>query len=125
MAIPMKGEHTVTVGAGEFTLAFTLGACAAIEGQFPPYVDEDGKERMRGLKSILADVQGDDPKVTTLLIIIWAGLKKHHGLTLDEVGDLVTMEEAPLWGEAIAKGLASGSSEARGEANPRKAAKAR
>lgn len=115
MAIPMKGEHTVTVGAGEFTLAFTLGACAAIEGQF------EG----RGLQSILADVQGDDPKVTTLLVIIWAGLKKHHNLTLDEVGDLVTMEEAPLWGEAIAKGLASGSSEARGEANPRKAAKAR
>ena len=65
MAIPMKGEHTVTVGAGEFTLAFTLGACAAIEGQF------EG----RGLQSILSDVQGDDPKVTTLLVIIWAGSK--------------------------------------------------
>ena len=115
MAIPMKGEHRVEIEGGEYTLAFTLGACAAIEGHF------DG----RGLQSILSDIQGDDPKVTTLLVIIWAGLKKHHGLTLDEVGDIVTMEEAPRWGEAIAKGLSSGSGEARGDARPRKAAKAR
>ena len=117
MSVPMKGEHTVEVGAGEFTLAFTLGACAAIEGQF------EG----RGLQSILADVRGDDPKVATLLVIIWAGLKKHHGLTLEEVGDIVTMEEAQLWGGAITKGLSSGSGEAqeRNKARPPKAAKAR
>lgn len=115
MAIPMKGEHTVQIEGGEYILAFTLGACAAIEGQF------EG----RGLQSILADVQGDDPKVSTLLVIIWAGLKKHHNLTLDEVGDLVMMQEAPLWGEAIAKGMSAGSTEARGAARPRKAAKAR
>lgn len=114
MSIPMKGEHTVRIETGEFTLAFTLGACAAIEGHY------EG----RGLQSILSDLQGDDPKVTTLLVVIWAGLKKHHNLSLDEVGDIVTMEDAPIWGEAISKGMASGSAEAKDSARPRKAAKA-
>jgi hypothetical protein len=119
MAIPMKGESVVRVEGGEYTLAFTLGACAAIEGHY------EG----RGLQSILSDLEGNDPKISTLLVVIWAGLKKHHNLSLDEVGDIVSMDEAEAWGEAIGKAFAAGSAApAKGDAqkgNPRRAAKAR
>lgn len=113
MAVPMKGESLVKVEAGEFTLAFTLGACAAIEGQF------EG----RGLNSILKDIEGEGAKTSTLLVVIWAGLKKHHSLTLEEVGNIVTMQDMPLWGVAIGEAMGGGSMEATGPANPQKAAK--
>lgn len=115
MANPVNGEVTIKAGGGEYTLAFTLGACAAIEGEY------DG----RALDDILGDIQGESPKIATMLVILWAALRKHHKLTKDEVGDLVTIDELPIWGKAI--GDAFGGSQAEpsgGGARPRKAAAA-
>lgn len=96
MANPMKGEVLVKVEAGEFTLAYTLGACAAIEGQFPG----------RALNEILGDLDGEMPKISTMLVVIWAGLKKHHpDLTQDDVGDLVSLHELELWGTKLVEAL--------------------
>jgi hypothetical protein len=113
MTNPVNGEVTVKVEAGEFTLAFTLGACAAIEGEF------DG----RSLSAILDDIQGEEPKVATVLVVLWAALRKHHKLSRDEVGDLVNISELPLWGEAIGKAFAGAQPEAK-EKHPTKAAPA-
>lgn len=113
MAIPMKAEHVVRVEAGEFTLAYNLRACAMIEGHFPG----------RGLQSILNDLGGDDPKMATLEVMIWAGLKKHHDLSLEEAGDLVEISEVGQWVQAIGAAMGGGQTET--AERPRKAAKAR
>lgn len=113
MAVPMKAEHVVKIEAGEYTLAYNLRACAMIEGQFPG----------RGLQSILNDLSGDDPKMGTLEVVIWAGLKRHHGLALEEAGDLVEISEVGVWVEAITAAMGGGQNESADR--PRKAAKAK
>ncbi|RYE43609.1 MAG: hypothetical protein EOP24_27680 [Hyphomicrobiales bacterium] len=114
MANPMKGEVLVKVEAGEFTLAYTLGACAAIEGQFPG----------RSLNEILSDLDGEMPKISTMLVVVWAGLKKHHSdLTQDQVGDLVSLHELETWGAKLSEALNLAQPEAnRKTARPRQAA---
>ncbi|WP_325487803.1 hypothetical protein [Pelagibacterium sp.] len=109
----MKAEHIVKVEAGEFTLAYNLRACAMIEGQFPG----------RGLQSILNDLSGDDPKMGTLEVVIWAGLTKHHAISRDEAGELVQLNEIGEWVQAI--GAAMGGGQADKVDRPQKAAKAR
>ncbi len=109
MAIPLKGEALVTVEAGEFTLAFTLGACAAVEGQF------GGKP----FNDVMASLQSDSPPTATLLVVIWAALKKHHGLTLDEVGNLVSLADMEAWGDGIGRALAAQSQETSGSRPPK------
>ena len=108
MANPMKGEALVKVGAGEFTLAFTLGACIAIEDRF------DGKS----FNEVLADMQAKQD-LRIMLAVIWAGLQKHHKLSLEETGELVNMAEAEAWGDAIGRALSDPEAEA--PKNPRKA----
>ena len=91
MANPQKGEVIVKVGEGEFILVYTMGALAAIEGQF------DG----RPFQEVLAEFDGDTVPAQTVIVVAWAGLKKHHGLTLDEVGDILVFADLPVWGQKI------------------------
>ena len=111
MANPMKGEALVQIEAGEYTLAFTLGACVAIEDRF------EGKS----FNDILGDMQAKQD-IRIMLAVIWGGLQKHHKLSIEEVGELVNMAEMGAWGEAIGKAMSD--PEAEKAANPRKAAKA-
>lgn len=114
MANPFKGEALVNVDAGEFTLAYTLGACVAIEDKF------DGKP----LNDVLATLQTDgnkQPPASTMQIIIWAGLKKHHQMTLDEVGDLISLHEMDAWSDGLVRAFNLAAPEGAGKGNPRKA----
>lgn len=113
MANPFKGEALVHVGAGEFTLAYTLGACAAIEGQF------DGKP----LNDVLASLQtdGGQPPARTMQIVIWAGLKKHHQMSIDEVGDLISIHEMDRWSDGLIRAFSLAQPEGAPKGNPRKA----
>lgn len=112
MANPIKGEVLVEVESGQYTLAYTLGACAAIEGQF------EG----RRLQDILGDLEGDAPKIGTMQVVIWAGLQKHHGeVTLKGAGDLVALHEMPIWGAALGKAFSLAKPEAKSRKRPRAA----
>jgi hypothetical protein len=117
MANPLKGEVTVRVEAGEYTLAFNLGALAAIEGEFPG----------QSFEQVLSSLEGEGtPKVSTLLSVLWAGLKTHHNLTRDEVGAIVALEELGLWGDAIGRAFSTGAPPARkAAARPPRAKRAR
>jgi hypothetical protein len=108
MANPMKGESIVRVEAGEFTLAFTLGACIAIQDQC------GGKP----FQQVLAEMEKTQD-LRLMCVVLWAGLRKHHSLSLEEVGDLVILSEASLWGQAV--GRAINDPEAGKGENPRKA----
>jgi hypothetical protein len=111
MANPTKGEVIVRVDAGEYTLAFNLGALAAIEGEFPGQSFQD----------VLGSLDAEQPRVATLLSVLWAGLKTHHDLTKDQVGAIVNIEELPVWGDAIGNAFAAGAPAAKSTARPRKA----
>lgn len=111
MANPFKGEALVRVEGGEFTLAMTLGACASIEGHFDN----------RPLNEILSELDGDNPRLSVLLVVVWAGLKKHHNLTIDEVGDIVSMADATIWSQGLIVALGRAQPEAQGKARPPKA----
>lgn len=115
MANPIKGEVTVRVEAGEYTLAFNLGALAAIEGEFPGQSFQD----------VLGGLDVEQPRVSTLLSVLWAGLKTHHNFTKDEVGALVSIDELPIWGEAIGNAFAAGAPAAKSAARPPKARQAK
>lgn len=108
MANPLKGEALVKVEAGEFTLAFDLGACVAIE-----------KQGGKPLQEVLAQLDVEHPPVEILLVVIWAGLKKHHKLTMEDVGHLVALHEMEQWGIGIGKAFHQG--EAKGNERPRRA----
>lgn len=107
MANPLKGEALVTIEAGEFTLAYDLGACSAIEAAM------GGKP----LQEILGKLEAETPPVSVLLVVIWAGLKKHHKLSQDDVGHLVSLHEMEQWGLAIGRAFAT-PGEASGAARP-------
>jgi hypothetical protein len=110
MANPMKGEALVRVSTGEFTLAYNFAAAAMIEAEF-------GKP----LGKVMIELQ-ESQSVTDMMKVIWAGLKKHHGLSLDEVGDIVTMAEADQWGEAMGRAMANPDAASEGkQARPPKA----
>jgi len=108
MANPMKGESIVQVEAGDFTLAYTLGACIAIQDQC------GGKP----FQQVLADMEKTQD-LKLMRIVIWAGLLKHHKLSIEEAGDLIALSEASRWGAAV--GRAINDPEAGKAQNPRKA----
>lgn len=113
MANPIKGEVLVVVEDGQYTLAYTLGACAAIEGQFAG----------RKLQDILGDLEGDNPKIGVMQVVIWAGLQKHHGdVTLKGAGDLVALHEMSIWGDALGKAFGLAQPEVKGKKRPQAAA---
>lgn len=111
MANPKKGEAVATVAAGAFTLAFDLGACAAIEGAM------GGKP----FQDVLAQLDSETPSVTALLTVLWAGLQKHHKLSREDVGHLVSMDELGIWGEAIGQAFETGTPEAPASTRPQSA----
>lgn len=110
MTAPNRGEAIVRVASGEYTLAFTLGACRAIE-----------QETDKPIGEVLGAIVGNTTDLYLLQVLIWAGLRKHHNLTLDEVGDLVNMFEAKVWGTAITNAFAGAATEDKPDANPPKA----
>lgn len=94
MAVALKGEADVAVSSGTFTLAYTFRAAASLEASF-------GKP----FPKIIEDMQASQ-SITDLTAVLAAGLKKHHpDLSLDQVGDLITMAEAGIWAEALGKAI--------------------
>ena len=113
MSNPHKGEVPVRLGDGtEYILAFTLGAVAAIEGHF------GGKS----INAIMDDLSGEKPLISTILVVLWAGLLKHHKLSLDETGDAILLDDLGTWTDAIGRAFSLATPEVKKGARPRKAA---
>ena len=99
MSTNPRGEAVVKIDGGEYTLAYTIGACSAIEQAFP------GK----ALNAILADLGTEEaPKMHAIQVVVWAGLRKHHNLSLEAVGDLIGMHEIGLWVEGMNGAMGAG-----------------
>lgn len=91
MANPLKGEVTVRVSTGEFTLAYNFGTAAAIEADF-------GKP----ISAIIEDLQASQSATDTLRLL-HHGLRKHHNMSMEQAGEVITMAEAAIWGAALGR----------------------
>lgn len=113
MGNPMRAEAQVSIAAGTFTLAYSLNALSAIKAARP---DVPLNDLLAGLEGRGADAVED------IALLIWAGLLKHHSLSIEEVGDLVEISDMPSWTVAIGAAMGGGAPEAKPNQNPRKAA---
>lgn len=95
---PHRGDTTVVVGGGEYTICYDLNAVAKV------------MERM-GIQKLesLADLEAlNSAGVSDLIYIIWCGFNRHHPeMTVEEVGGLEwDLAEVNNWlGDAFNRGL--------------------
>jgi tRNA A-37 threonylcarbamoyl transferase component Bud32 len=80
MANKVKGQRTFQVGNDTYTVHFDFNALAELEdatGMTVPQISEQMQ---------------DTSKISIKFIrsLMWAGLLKHHGLCLEEVGELIS-----------------------------------
>lgn len=115
MANPLRAECQVSVDAGTYTLAYSLGALATIKEKKPGVSLND---LLTGLGSQGADAVDD------IALLIWAGLNKYHrDMSIEDVYDLVEMTDLPKWSSAIIAAIGGGAPAPEGAAkNPQKAA---
>ncbi|MGE4339149.1 MAG: hypothetical protein AB7E55_24720 [Pigmentiphaga sp.] len=110
MANKHRGEVSVHLAGKDLVLCFGINQIVDLEDRLG--VDVNGIEVMLR-----------NPSMKTIRAVLWAGLRKHHNLSIDEVGDLITPAEIPLAmskaGEAIALAFPDGEGQS---SNPQKGA---
>lgn len=99
----MKGEAQL----GDFTLAYDFNALCDAESVVGP----------------IGAAMGEIAKgsFTTIRALVWAGLKKHHGKTLDEAGDIIAEVGFAPAAEAVSAAMQNAFPDTKGKAgNARK-----
>lgn len=86
MANPHRGEVELKAGEKTYTLSFTINAVCELEA---------------ALDKPLMDVVSDMGRLMTIRAVLWAGLRHHHKVTLEEAGDVMQAAGAPATAEAI------------------------
>lgn len=94
----MKGEAQL----GDFTLAFDFNALCDAEGVVGP-IGAAMQEIAKG-------------SFTTIRALVWAGLKKHHGKSLDEAGEIIAEVGFGEAAEAVSAAMQSAFPEPKGKA---------
>lgn len=94
----MKGEAQL----GDFTLSFDFNALCDAEGVIGP-IGAAMQEIAKG-------------SFTTIRALVWAGLKKHHGKTLEEAGGIIAEVGFAAAAEAVSAAMASAFPEPKGKA---------
>lgn len=90
MANPHRGEVALKAGDTAYTLTFTINAVCELEGAL-------GK----GVSEIVSDMS----RVSTVRAVLWAGLRHHHKVTLEEAGDIMHAAGAAATAQAINKAM--------------------
>lgn len=83
----MRGEASL----GEFTLAYDFNALCKAEEELGPM----GKAMARI----------EEGSLSTVRALVWAGLQKHHSMTLEEAGEAVAAVGFDKASEAIGKAM--------------------
>lgn len=90
MANPHRGEVALTAGGKVYTLTFDINAVCELEEAL-------GK----GVSEIVSDMS----RVSTVRAVLWAGLRHHHKVTLEEAGDIMHTAGAAATAQAINKAM--------------------
>lgn len=95
MANQHKGEAEVEIGGKTYTFCFTVNALCEAEAQSRLPIHLVGEQLQRGYLSAMR-------------LLIWAGLRHHHGeMTMDEAGDLASSMIKELGAEKAGQVIAS------------------
>lgn len=113
MANPHRGSVALQAGDRAYTLSFSVNAICDLEAEVDKPVAE-----------IIAAIQ--DPKqlrLSTVRVLVWAALRDHHEeVTIKEAGVITTDAGIQAAVEKVGRAFQLAFPEAKGKANPRKAA---
>lgn len=117
MANPHRGEVAISVGDREYKLSFSVNAICELEDALDMPVSK--------IADSLNDAAG--VRMSMVRTVVWAALRDHHEeVTVKEAGQIATDAGIPAVMEAIGRAFTLAfpdGSEAKGKANPQKAAK--
>lgn len=119
MANPIVGDVTLSAGDQDFVLRFGANAMAALEDKLDMSLGQ------------IAKLFKADIRIGTLRTMLWASLLEHHDITEMDAGRIMDQVGMEVVGEKIGQAFtlaipdrSKGKGAAKGEAGPRKAAKA-
>lgn len=96
MANPHKGEVALKSNGKVYTLLFDINTICEIEQALDASISE------------LGDVLSEGAKLSTIRVMIWAGLQHHHpGLSLQDAGHVIAGSDMKEMSQALGQGLAS------------------
>lgn len=81
MANPHRGEVELKAGDKTYTLVYTINSLCELEKTTEKSVDE-----------VLSEINSGNPRLLAIRDLFWAGLLKHHKMTVNEAGEV--MDEA-------------------------------
>lgn len=106
----MRGE--AGIAGTEYRLCYDFNALCAIE-------EESGRaftEILAEMPSSKEAAQAKQVRFSTIRLLLWGGLLRHHKLSLEQAGDVLTEHELPAVTAAMLKALASALPSGEGEA---------
>lgn len=86
MPNPHRGEVSLKAGEKTYTLAFTINSVCELENH---------------LDKSLSDIVAGMGRVSVVRAVLWAGLRHHHGVSIEEAGDIMHEAGAAATSEAI------------------------
>lgn len=90
MANPHRGEVALVAGDKTYTLALTINAVCELEDL---------------LQKSVSEIEQDRGSIRTLRAMLWAALREHHPMDLEDAGRLMQEAGASAAGEAVRKAV--------------------
>jgi hypothetical protein len=92
MSNPHRGEVALVAGDQTYTLAYTINSVCELEEE---------------LGQSLAEIVAGMGRLKVIRAVLWAGLLRHHKMSIDEAGDVMDAAGVPATVEAVNKAIAS------------------
>ncbi len=97
----MRGE--ASIAGTDFRICYDVNALCAIE-------EESGRaftEILAELPSSKEEAQTKQVRFSTIRLLLWGGLMRHHGLSLAQAGDVLSEHDLSAVTAALVKALSS------------------
>jgi hypothetical protein len=102
MANKLKGQRSVEINDQRYTIHFDFNALAELE-------EESGMDTSEVMQSLAKMQEENRISIRFLRTLTWAGLIRHHNLSIKDVGELMSQAEItkllPAVGEAFATSM--------------------
>jgi len=92
MSNPHRGEVELKAGDKSYTLAFTINSVCELEAK---------------LDKSLGDIVADMGRMVTIRAVLWAGLRQHHKVEIEEAGEIMQLAGAAATAQAINQAMTS------------------
>ncbi|MFC7443403.1 hypothetical protein [Laceyella putida] len=100
MANKIKGQRSIEINGERYTVHYDFNALAELE-------EATGKDTSDIMQELAKMQEEQRLSITFLRTLAWAGFLRHHGLTLNEVGELMSQSELPQLFSAVGEAFAT------------------